>query len=64
MNEGVPQRLAGLGEEEARRRLADEGPNALPAARGQGILALAWRVATEPMFVLLIGAGGRHCGLK
>jgi Ca2+-transporting ATPase len=56
VNEGAPQRLAGLGEEEARRRLADEGPNALPAARGQGILALAWRVATEPMFLLLIGA--------
>ena len=46
----------GLDEAEARRRLASEGPNALPGAAAPGVLRLAWRVATEPMFLLLIGA--------
>jgi Ca2+-transporting ATPase len=51
-----PEQPAGLSELDARRRLAEEGPNALPQARGDGIPALAWKVATEPMFLLLIGA--------
>ena len=46
----------GLDEAEARRRLAAEGPNALPGASAPGVLRLAWRAATEPMFLLLIGA--------
>ncbi|HSN20025.1 MAG TPA: HAD-IC family P-type ATPase, partial [Usitatibacter sp.] len=46
----------GLDEAEARRRLAAEGPNLLPGTRERSVLALAWRVATEPMFLLLIGA--------
>jgi len=46
----------GLDEEEARRRLASEGPNSLPREDRHGLLALAWSVATEPMFALLIGA--------
>ncbi len=41
---------------EARRRLAAEGPNTLPSTQRHGVLAVAGRVATEPMFLLLIGA--------
>ncbi|HEX6635085.1 MAG TPA: HAD-IC family P-type ATPase, partial [Usitatibacter sp.] len=56
MTDGSPGGMRGLDEAEARRRLAAEGPNALPGAAGRGLLLLAWRVATEPMFLLLIGA--------
>jgi P-type Ca2+ transporter type 2C len=42
---------------EARRRLADEGPNALPATGRRGPLALAAHVLREPMFLLLIATG-------
>ncbi|HEY4999553.1 MAG TPA: HAD-IC family P-type ATPase, partial [Usitatibacter sp.] len=46
----------GLTADDARRRLAEDGPNALPSAQRHGTLALVRRVATEPMFLLLIGA--------
>ncbi len=46
----------GLDEAEARRRLAADGPNTLPSGARQGVLAIGWKVATEPMFLLLIGA--------
>ncbi|MDD5658324.1 MAG: HAD-IC family P-type ATPase, partial [Elusimicrobia bacterium] len=48
---------AGLGEEEAARRLAAEGPNELPAADRRGSLDIAWEVAREPMFLLLVACG-------
>jgi Ca2+-transporting ATPase len=50
----VPAR--GLDEDEARRRLAAEGPNSLPSAERHGIFALVLHVASEPMFLLLIAA--------
>ena len=46
----------GLTAAEAARRLAAEGPNALPAAAGHGLLALTLHVLREPMFLLLIAA--------
>lgn len=49
--------LSGLSAEEARRRLAAEGPNALPASRGRGILRIIADVLREPMLALLLVAG-------
>jgi P-type Ca2+ transporter type 2C len=49
---------AGLGHEEARRRLAAEGPNALPSRERHGLVALVLGVLREPMFLLLLGAAG------
>ena len=46
----------GLTADEARLRLADEGPNSLPSTRRRGVLTLAFEVAREPMFLLLIAA--------
>jgi Ca2+-transporting ATPase len=49
--------LAGLTEREAQERLRREGFNELPASRKRGILAVAFEVAREPMFVLLLAGG-------
>ena len=48
---------AGLDPAEAARRLARDGPNALPAAARRGLLAIVRQAAREPMFVLLFAAG-------
>jgi len=48
--------LLGLSEQEATRRLREEGYNELPAARRRGILALAFSVLQEPMLLLLLAA--------
>jgi Ca2+-transporting ATPase len=47
---------AGLSGEEAARRLAEEGPNALPSAGRRGVPAIVLEVLLEPMF-LLLGVG-------
>ena len=44
---------SGLSRAEAARRLAAEGPNALPSAGRRGVLAIALEVLLEPMFLLL-----------
>jgi Ca2+-transporting ATPase len=54
----VMRQAPGLSEEEARRRLADDGPNALPASARRGILRLLGDVVSEPMFLLLVACGG------
>ena len=46
-----------LSSAEAARRLAAEGPNALPGAARKTTLGIALGVVREPMFLLLIGAG-------
>lgn len=48
--------LLGLSEQEAARRLHQEGYNELPATRRRGILALVPSVAQEPMLLLLLAA--------
>ncbi|MDQ1813007.1 cation-translocating P-type ATPase [Massilia sp. CCM 9210] len=53
----------GLSEAEAARRLAADGPNALPAASRPGLLKLAWDSAREPMFLLLLGAAALYLTL-
>ncbi|WP_304179991.1 cation-translocating P-type ATPase [Phenylobacterium aquaticum] len=52
--------LHGLSEAEAARRLAEVGPNALPAARRRGVLRIAFETMREPMFLLLVGAAALY----
>ena len=47
----------GLSEKEAAHRLANEGPNELPSAKPRSILAIAFSVVSEPIFLLLIACG-------
>jgi Ca2+-transporting ATPase len=49
--------LAGLSDAEARLRLQTDGPNELPSSRRRSLLALAWGVVSEPMFLLLLACG-------
>jgi Ca2+-transporting ATPase len=51
----------GLPTSDARARLKRHGPNTLPAPRGSGWLAQAWRqLVTEPMFLLLLAAAALY----
>jgi len=47
----------GLLDAEAAHRLADEGPNELPSAKPRSLLAIAFSVVSEPIFLLLIACG-------
>ena len=47
----------GLSEDEAASRLGAEGYNELPSTRRRSILAIAWEVVREPMFLLLSACG-------
>ena len=49
--------LGGLSDAEAARRLERDGPNALDEARQRSLLRLLLRVASEPMFLLLVACG-------
>ena len=49
--------LTGLSEAEAARRLRGEGYNEIPSAKRHSILAIAWGVVREPMFLLLLACG-------
>ena len=49
--------LVGLTERVAQERLQREGFNELPSSRKRGILAVAFEVAREPMFLLLLAGG-------
>ena len=53
---GDPGAREGLTQAEAARRLAADGPNALPDAARRGWGAIVIDTAREPMFLLLIGA--------
>ncbi|MGE5500311.1 MAG: cation-translocating P-type ATPase [Ignavibacteriales bacterium] len=48
--------FTGLTQDEADRRLAEIGPNALPRPRGRNLPRIVFETAREPMFVLLLGA--------
>ena len=50
----------GLSGGEAARRLAADGPNALPDSRRRGWPAIAAEAAREPMFLLLLGAAALY----
>jgi Ca2+-transporting ATPase len=67
MTSGQPQsmnldvgREQGLTEKEARKRLEQEGPNELPTQKNRGIFSIALEVMREPMFLMLIAAGGLY----
>jgi len=49
--------MDGLNTSEAARRLAEEGPNALPGGQRRTLLKIIWETAREPMFLLLLAAG-------
>jgi P-type Ca2+ transporter type 2C len=51
---------SGLSDEEARQRLEKLGPNELPAQRKRSLLAIVLEVVREPMFMMLIAAGGLY----
>lgn len=48
----------GLSAVEAALRLQSEGPNALPGSEPKSLMALVREVVTEPMFLMLLTAGG------
>ena len=53
----APLADAGLSQAEAARRLAAEGPNALPGGQRRTLLSIALETVREPMFLLLLAAG-------
>jgi len=62
-NEGVPaepDEPSGLTDAKAARRLAEEGPNELATSKSRGLVAIAWEVAREPMFLLLAAASSLY----
>ena len=58
----APNRF-GLTAAEAARRLAADGPNLLPGGAPKSLLAIALGVVTEPMFLMLLVAGGVYLAL-
>ena len=51
------QSVMGLSQAEARLRLATEGYNELPSSRRRSVLAIAFDVVREPMFLMLVACG-------
>ncbi len=49
--------LTGLSENEASKRLNEEGPNDLPSSKKRSLFAIVYEVAREPMFLLLVAGG-------
>ena len=52
--------LIGLREQEAHARLQQEGANELLAQRKRNLLNIALEVVRQPMFLMLVGAGGLY----
>ena len=52
--------VAGLSEEQALRRLSEEGPNELASTKPRGPLRIGLEVVREPMFLLLIAAASLY----
>ncbi|MEO5621949.1 MAG: cation-translocating P-type ATPase [Dokdonella sp.] len=55
--------LSGLDIAEAARRLAADGPNLLPGSTPRSLWAIVLGVLTEPMFLMLLVAGGLYLAL-
>ena len=51
---------SGLSTNEAARRMAQDGPNALPGGEHRTLLTIALETAREPMFLLLLAAGALY----
>jgi Ca2+-transporting ATPase len=52
----VASPASGLSATEAARRLAEDGPNALPGGQRRSLLSIAGETVREPMFLLLLAA--------
>ncbi|MFZ1683640.1 MAG: cation-translocating P-type ATPase [Candidatus Zixiibacteriota bacterium] len=50
----------GLSDAEALQRLQAEGHNELPSSKKRSVLAIAWDVVREPMFLLLVACGSLY----
>jgi Ca2+-transporting ATPase len=59
----APPARSGLDPAEAARRLAARGPNLLPGSAPRSMLAIVGGVLTEPMFLMLLVAGGLYLAL-
>ncbi len=53
----------GLSASEATRRLVEQGPNLLPGSEPKSTAAIVRDVVTEPMFLMLLAAGGIYLAL-
>jgi Ca2+-transporting ATPase len=53
----------GLDQAEARRRLAEAGPNALPGSEHKPLHRIVFKVLAEPMFLMLLVAGALYLAL-
>ena len=51
------KKFQGLSEELVKEKLKKEGFNELPSSKPKNLLALAWGVVKEPMFLLLVACG-------
>ncbi|MEO8279407.1 MAG: cation-transporting P-type ATPase, partial [Ideonella sp.] len=58
-----PTQLSGLDLDEAARRLAAHGPNLLPGSAPKSWFAIVASVLVEPMFLMLLVAGGLYLAL-
>jgi P-type Ca2+ transporter type 2C len=58
-----PGNLIGLDPEEAARRLAEHGPNLLPGGTSKSLFVIVIGVMAEPMFLMLLIAGGLYLAL-
>jgi Ca2+-transporting ATPase len=54
------QGMNGLAEADARERLDTAGPNELPSEKPKGMATIAFEVAREPMFLMLVAAGSLY----
>ena len=66
MGESSPNRaspLSGLTAIEGARRLSADGPNLLPGGTSKSMFAIVLGVITEPMFLMLLVAGGIYLAL-
>jgi len=52
-----PAQPCGLDEEEAGRRLREQGPNELPTSKPRSVPRLLRDIVFEPMFLLLVACG-------
>ena len=64
-NPPAPPRIdaSGLSSAEAARRLATDGLNLLPGSAPKSTFAIVREVVTEPMFLMLLAAGGIYLAL-
>ncbi len=51
------EKFRGLSEEAVKEKIEKEGFNELPSSKPKSLLALAWGVVKEPMFLLLVACG-------